>query len=214
MKLLTVLITMFFAQIAFSQDISDIQDTASSPNGKLIAFIKLTKKIIPDHCFTTSNSDDQTATDPDTGMTIDSNHDKDINYAKQIWIHDVKSKKERLLVDNNFSCKNPETQMLDPQQLHFSPDGKKLYFITTGWVTSGALHVVNVDGTKEHFLIPANEFSILQKGQYKGYIVAWQHRYFVAGGSYNWYWLFSPSGKEVGPLGKDVTSDQKKYLES
>jgi hypothetical protein len=29
-----------------------------------------------------------------------------------------------------------------------------------------------------------------------------QHHYFVGGGSYDWYWLITPDGREVGPLGE------------
>ena len=140
--------------------------------------------------------------------------DKNTDYAQQIWIYDVKSKKQKVLVHANFACNDPEKQILDPQELKFSPDGKKLYFMTTGWVTSAALHVVSVDGKQEHYLIPANDYSIIPKGQYKGYIIAWQHRYFIAPGSYNWDSLYAPSGKKIGSLGKEVTKDQMDYLES
>ncbi len=210
--------TLLISQASFSEDLSDFQNTAPSPDGKWIAFVKSTKKVVPDKCLTTdsdSDSDDNGGViDPVTGQTMEPDDDKNDDYASQIWIYDVKSKKERLLVKDNFACQNPEKQMLDPQQLHFSPDSKKLYFIATGWVTSGALHVVNVDGKNEHYLIPANEFSIIPKGQYKGDIIAWEHRYFEAGGSYNWYWLYLPSGKQIGPLGSEVTKDQKEFLES
>ena len=211
MRLLILFITLLFSNFVFSQG---IPEGVLSPDGKIIAFIKSTKNIIPNDCQTFSNSDANPAIDPVTGLTIDSDQDKNADYAQQIWIYDVKSKKEHLLVGSNFSCKNPEKQMLDPQQLQFSPNGKKLYFMATGWVTSAALHVVNVDGKNEHYLIPANKYSIVPKGQYKGCIIAWQHRYFIAPGSYNWYSLYSPSGKKIGSLGREVTKDQKEYLES
>lgn len=215
MRLFVILIsTAFFVRVSFSEDLSNFQNIASSADGKLIATVKPTKKPIPDSCSTRYDSDSDTAIDPDTGLTIETNQNGNHDYAQQIWLYDVKSKKQHVLVHTNFSCKDPEKQILDPQELKFSLDGKKLYFLTTGWVTSAALHVVNVDGKDEHYLLPANDYSIIPKGQYKGYIIAWQHRYFVAGGSYNWYWLYSPLGKKIGPLGKEVTKDQKEYLES
>lgn len=205
---------LFISQASFSEDLSDFQNVASSLNGKLIAIVKPTKKPIPDSCSARDTADSDSAIDPDTGQPIDTNQDESTDYAQQIWIYDVKSKKQHILVRANFSCNDPEKQILDPQELKFSPDGKKLYFLATGWVTSAALHVVNADGKDEHYLIPANDYSIVPKGQYKGYIIAWQHRYFVAPGSYNWYSLYSPSGKKIGPLGKEVTKDQMDYLES
>src|SRR3990167_633242 len=211
MRLFILCVTLFFSQFSFSES---VPEGVLSPDGKIIAFIKSTQNIIPNSCQTFSNSDTSPAIDPVTGLTIDSDQDKNADYAEQIWIYDVKSKKEHLLVDRNFSCNDPEKQMLDPQQLQFSPDGKKLYFLATGWVTSAALHVVNVDTKNERYLIPANKYSIVSKGQYKGYIIAWQHRYFVALGSYNWYSLYAPSGKRIGSLGREGTKDQMDYLES
>jgi hypothetical protein len=29
-----------------------------------------------------------------------------------------------------------------------------------------------------------------------------QHRYFLAGGSYDWYWLVTPEGREVQAVGE------------
>jgi hypothetical protein len=41
-----------------------------------------------------------------------------------------------------------------------------------------------------------------------------QHRYFLGGGSYDWYWVFSPNGKEEGPLGPEIVKNQRDVLES
>ena len=39
--------------------------------------------------------------------------------------------------------------------------------------------------------------------KYKDDLVVLAHRYFLLGGSYDWYWLYDPSGKkELGPLGQ------------
>ena len=39
-----------------------------------------------------------------------------------------------------------------------------------------------------------------------------QHRYFIGGGSYDWYWLLKPDGKEVGPVGEDTENFKTTYL--
>jgi len=52
----------------------------------------------------------------------------------------------------------------------------------------------------------------VSKGQYKGYLIVNQHRYFIGGGSYDWYWLFSPAGKEAGPFGETISEDQRKFV--
>src|SRR5438045_3076772 len=36
--------------------------------------------------------------------------------------------------------------IIDPHNLQFSPNSKTLYFETSAWVTSGAIHAVDVNG--------------------------------------------------------------------
>ena len=38
-----------------------------------------------------------------------------------------------------------------------------------------------------------------------------QHRYFLGGGSYDWYWLLRPDGKEVGPVGETTENFEATY---
>lgn len=96
--------------------------------------------------------------------------------------------------------------------IQFSPDGDKVYFETPNWVTSAALHVMKPDGSGEKLLGAGNDTKIIlsartfedREHSYEGYIVTAQHRYFFYGGSYDWYYLFTPDMKrEVAPLGDD-----------
>ena len=168
-------------------------DPALSLDKKWISFVRIGNQIIPKGC---------------EGNT-------ETNYANQIWIYDIATKKERLLVANNFQCNNPKKQIIDPSGLTFSPDSKILYFITYAWTTSGALHSVNIDGTHLRYIAPANSLEVITKGRYKGYFIVSEHRYFIPpGGTYDWYWLVTPDGKDDGPLGEDVTNEQRNFLES
>jgi hypothetical protein len=88
----------------------------------------------------------------------------------------------------------------------FSSDGKLLYFNTPAWATSGAAHVFDFRTKKEHFVVPSNGLTVLSEckdKQYQDDLVVYQHRYFVFGGSYDWAFLFTPQGKEIGSLGED-----------
>ena len=156
-----------------------------SPNKKLIAFIRTGHQIVPQKCrdFIDTSS----------------------KYGNQIWIYNIANKTERLLVDNNFSCNKPKERMVDPQQLHFSPNGKILYFVTSAWAVSGAVHAINVDGAYYRYIQPANTLEVITSGDYQGYLALQQHRYFIGSGSYDWFWLFTPEGKEIGPLGEEVS---------
>ncbi|HEX2203112.1 MAG TPA: hypothetical protein VHG91_07430 [Longimicrobium sp.] len=83
-----------------------------------------------------------------------------------------------------------------------SPDGRTVYFMAAGWVTSGAAHALELETGRTRFVAPANELRVVPTGEYAGHLVVQQHRYFVGGGAYDWYWLLTPEGKEVGPLGE------------
>jgi hypothetical protein len=83
-------------------------------------------------------------------------------------------------------------------------DGRRLYFLSSAWATSDALHAVDVRGGEEHFLLPADDFLVLNfcRSKYKDHLVVLSRRYFLFGGSYEWYWLYDPAGKkELGPVG-------------
>jgi hypothetical protein len=97
-----------------------------------------------------------------------------------------------------------EQQLCDFRSKQFSSDGRRLYFLSPGWTTSGALHVYDTRTREERFLLPANDLLVLSfcPDKYKDDLIVQSHRYFVFGGSYDWYWLYDSTGKkELGPLG-------------
>jgi len=104
----------------------------------------------------------------------------------------------------------PEHQLCDFRQKQFSSDGRRLYFLTPGWATSGALHMLDTHSGDERFVMPANDVLVLSfcPNKYKDDLVVLAHRYFLLGGSYDWYWLYDPTGKkELGPLGDFASPD-------
>lgn len=159
---------------------------ALSPNKKSIVFLRRSGPAIPQECLT----------------------DNAETHSWQIWLYDLVSKKEDLLVAANFNCENIEEMIVFPEvgSLTFSPDSKSLYFLTNAWATSSKLHVVDIASKKQHFLMQANSIKVVNHGKYKGYLIVQQHRYFLNSGSYDWYWLFSPEGKEIGPLGEEESA--------
>ena len=52
----------------------------------------------------------------------------------------------------------------------------------------------------------------LHSGEYRDFLIVQQHRYFLGGGSFDWYWLFRPDGKEVGPIGENANNFKDLYL--
>lgn len=157
-----------------------LTDVTESPDGKWIAFVKKSNYIIPSNCFYFSEKGE---------------------HANEIWIVNIKTITKKILVSPQFGCGNVSKVIIDPHNLQFSPDSKILYFETSAWVTSGAIHAINVDGNYLRFVTDGGELRVVQSGRYKGDIIVNQHRYRFKGdtplGSYNWDWLFTPTGKEI-----------------
>lgn len=116
---------------------------------------------------------------------------------------------DRLLVKGHKG--SPQEQVCDFRSKQFSSDGRRLYFLSPGWTTSGALHVYDMRTDDERFVLPANDVLVLSfcPEKYKDDLVVLSHRYFLFGGSYDWYWLYDPTGKkEIGPLGTFENPDE------
>jgi WD40-like Beta Propeller Repeat len=106
---------------------------------------------------------------------------------------------------------NVDGVICDFANMQFNSTGSLLYFETPAWATSGAIHVYDFKTGKERLFLPGNGLQVLSRcrdARYRDDVIATQHRYFVFSGSYDWAFLFTPSGKEVGPLGEgDFSSD-------
>jgi hypothetical protein len=128
--------------------------------------------------------------------------------ADELRLVGVDGKDDKLVLSGHRG--DPEAQLCDFSNKQFSADGRRLYFMTPGWATSGALHVYDLRTRDERFLLPANDFLVLSfcKNEHKDDLAVRSHRYFVFGGSYDWYWLYDSSGKkELGPLGELADRD-------
>ena len=153
-----------------------LTDLIESPNDKWIAFVKKSNFVVSKNCSYFFSKGD---------------------HADEIWIVNTEKMTKKLLVPPHFTCGDVTKLIIDPHHLRFSPDSSTLYFETSAWVTSGAVHAVNVDGKHERFVTDGTELRIVQTGSYKGDLIVNQHRYHDKGGSYNWDWLFTPAGKQI-----------------
>ena len=164
-----------------------------SPGGKTVAFIRKSKEKA---YLVVGAEEDYTP----EGLLAD-----------QLWIVDLDTKQEKLVAKDKSPIPGAMkgdgvTEQLRRMIQHidnglqFSPHGKKIYFITSAWVTSGAVHCINIDGTEEHFVTDGNTLLVVDRGRYKGNLIVNKHKYFLLGGSYDWYWMVTPEGKEVGPV--------------
>jgi hypothetical protein len=128
----------------------------------------------------------------------------------ELWQVRIDGKEAALLVKCHESQK-PESVIAAFENLAFSTNGKLVYFVTPAWATSGAVHVVDTTNRKERYVLAGNDLKVVPSGEYKDCLLVQQHRYFVGGGSYDWFWLMRPDGKEVGPVGEDTSNFEATY---
>ncbi len=125
------------------------------------------------------------------------------NRVDQIWLYNLETPHKFLLVPSSFNCDIPEKTIVSIERMQFSLDSKTLYFQTSAWVMSGALHAINIDGSNFRYIAPSNDFALVAEGRYTGDLVISQHRYYIPLGSFDEYWAYTPEGKYEGPIGPD-----------
>jgi len=157
-------------------------DAALSPDGRFVVFTRVNGKASdsPQDCLTGARADQLRRMDLNTGRD------------------------EVLLTGHNAD--QPPQQLCGFDQKQFSSDGRRLYFLSPGWATSAALHYYDFVARVAKYVAPANAVIVLNfcKGEHRDQLVLNQHRYFIGGGSYDWYWLYDREGtKEIGPVGDD-----------
>jgi hypothetical protein len=128
----------------------------------------------------------------------------------ELWQVRTDGKEASLLLKCRASGK-PESVIGALENLQFSTNGKLLYFVSPAWATSGAVHIVDTTNRKERYLFPGNNLKVVPSGEYRDCLLVQQHRYFIGGGSYDWFWLLRPDGKEVGPVGEETENFEATY---
>jgi hypothetical protein len=94
---------------------------------------------------------------------------------------------------------NEPKQNLDGfSHLFLSPDGKTLYFQSSAWATSDAVHSLDIATKRASYVTAGQIACVVLQGEYQGDLVVEQHRYFVQGGSHDDLYLYEPTGKEIG----------------
>jgi len=206
--------TLFAPILALALAVSAFAQTVSVKDGN----IEFTDKSAKTTALTSSGRDSNPVLAPDgkwvafvrkvDGKKIATGADE--TEPTELWQVRIDGKEPSALVRCRDSQKM-ESVLGGFDNLQFSTNGKLLYFITPAWATSGAVHVVDTTSGKERYLFPGNDIKVVKSGEYKDCLLVQQHRYFVGGGSYDWFWLLRPDGKEVGPVGEDTETFESTY---
>lgn len=128
----------------------------------------------------------------------------------ELWQVRVDGKEATVLVKTRDTGK-PETGIAAFGSLQFSTNGKLVYFVTPAWAVTGAVYVVDTTNRKVRYLFPGNDVKVVPPGEFKDCLLVLQHRYFIGGGAFDWYWLLRPDGKEIGPVGETTENFEAAY---
>ena len=85
--------------------------------------------------------------------------------SHQLWIIDIETKTERMLLEPRTDVPADRRQEIIYQfnGKEFSPDSKTIYFITPAWTTSSAIHAVDIDGSDERFVMHGYSFEVVRE---------------------------------------------------
>ncbi len=96
----------------------------------------------------------------------------------------------------------------------FSTDSKRVFFQSALAVVTGAIAMVDLADLSKRFVGPGNSLELIRCGEYRDHLIVQKHKYFLGGGSYDWYWLLSPDGKEIAPIGENTAFFKDLYVKA
>lgn len=134
----------------------------------------------------------------------------DKEQVTELWTIGANGERAKLIVRGGERPKphRPIARMRNPQ---FSPDGGRVYFESISAVVSGAVYAVDLKTKTETRVCSGGGLEVVRSGTYAGHLIVQQHRYFIGGGSYDWFWLLRPDGQEVGPIGENLENFRQTY---
>jgi hypothetical protein len=86
----------------------------------------------------------------------------------------------------------------------FSPDGKRVYFISAAWATSSAVHMLDLRTGRSTFLFAGLDVDVIQHGRYSGFLIGTTDP-LTKRGRIIVYWLLDADGRRVKRIGNSET---------
>jgi hypothetical protein len=151
-------------------------DAVLSPDGKWIAFVR-------------------------TATTRKVDLDKEPS-LRELFVLPASGGEARLLVSRGTRC-GKNRFLADFEALDFLSDGKRLAFQSSWAATHGSTHIVDVTTGACTLVAAGNRLHVVKRGRYRDHLVVSLHKYFLTSGSYDWWWLITPAGEEIGPVTPD-----------
>ncbi|MDD4963126.1 MAG: hypothetical protein PHI11_04300 [Gallionella sp.] len=120
----------------------------------------------------------------------------------ELWVMDATGGNARVLLSPHED-EDPYKNLTDFNHPLFSLDGAVVYFNCAAWVTSGAIHRVELSTQQTNFVTDGDSLDVVPAGKYQGYLIVYKHKYRKSGGANDAYWLVSPLGKEIRRIGTE-----------
>ena len=115
----------------------------------------------------------------------------------QLWLLDTGTQQKSLLVvsKTNDDMKQILAGLNSPV---FSADGRQVFFLSSAWAVSEAVHAVDLKTHQVRFVCDGSSMDILRQGRYRGDLIVEKHKYRPnEGGAYDAFWLVTPLGREI-----------------
>ena len=147
-------------------------DPSLSPDGKWIVFIRDT---------------------PD--KILDDYHET------ELLLINTDSMNEIILVKGGIS-NDPNNYIVGMKIPQFLSDSQRVVFYSSCAPVRGNINLVDIRTGVVQYICDGNSVEAILSGKYRDQLIVLKHGYFLAGGTFNWYWLIALDGKEIGPIGE------------
>ncbi len=125
------------------------------------------------------------------------------NEPNQLWVLDTETLKAACLVKSH-NADDIKQILAGLSRPAFSPNGREVFFQSSAWAVSDAVHAVSITTRRVRFVCDGNSFSVVRKGSHRGMLLVEKHKYHSGkGGAYDAVWLVAPSGRELKRWGSE-----------
>lgn len=161
-------------------------DAVISSDGKWIAFVRTNKTRVVDLTKEPAYSD--------------------------LYVMAADSGAPRVLVSRGTPC-GKNRFLADFGSLDFLSDGVRLAFQSSWAAVHGSTQIVNVTTGACKHVAGGNRLYVVKRGRYRDHLVVLLHKYFMTTGTYDWWWLLTADGTEVGPVAEDSGEEGDSLVE-
>ncbi len=120
----------------------------------------------------------------------------------EIWLMDTRSGVARRMLSSSPDA-DPTRNLTDFSNLAFSANGRQLFFLTSAWPTSRALHRISLTSSRALYMTDANDLRVITRGPKAGSLLV--QKQLGEGSDLRTRWcLVSSGGREVTELGDNL----------